>query len=229
MHRGKILRNRGWEEVLKRRRKPHHFRLIVPSKTSLCRFSVKGRRAGCISHCVQVIRRVDGKKEGMFRADRSFCRRNRVNRPFSFRLDEKQTIFKPPLQKNTNTLIYLWFILRTNGRFKFLIDTNCFKTDVYFIFLRINKNCFFLCTLLKRKCNHRLRWRTWRKHRDARIFPEARYDIDPTRFPDSAESARGERKIKKKEKLGAEQSLDFKTIQGFIRGLELFSLLTSVS
>lgn len=60
-------------------------------------------------------------------------------------------------------------------------------------------------------------------------FPEARYDIDPTRFPDSAESARGERKIKKKEKLGAEQSLDFKTIQGFIRGLELFSLLTSVS
>lgn len=88
----------------------------------------------------------------------------------------------------------------TNGRFKFLIDTNCFKTDVYFIFLRINKNCFFPCTLLKRKCNHRLRRRTWRKHRDARIFPEARYDIDPTRFPDSAESARGERKIKKKRK-----------------------------
>lgn len=88
----------------------------------------------------------------------------------------------------------------TNGRFKFLIDTNCFKTDVYFIFLRINKNCFFLRTLLKSKCNHRLRRRTWRKHRDARIFPEARYDIDPTRFPDSAESARGERKIKKKRK-----------------------------
>lgn len=122
-----------------------------------------------------------------------------------------------------------------NGRFKFLIDTNCFKTYTlwffidFIIFLRINKNCFFLRTLLKSKCNHRLRRRTWRKHRDARIFPEARYDIDPTRFPDSAESARGERKIKKKEKLGAEQSLDFKTIQGFIRGLELFSLLTSVS
>lgn len=166
----------------------------------------------------------------MFRADRSFCRRNRVNRPFSFRLDEKQTIFKRFLRfKRIRILWFTFGLFYVHGRFKFLIDTNCFKTDVYFIFLRINKNCFFLRTLLKRKCNHRLRRRTWRKHRDARIFPEARYDIDPTRFPDSAESARGERKIKKKEKLGAEQSLDFKTIQGFIRGLELFSLLTSVS
>lgn len=134
MHRGKILRNRGWEKVLKRRRKPHHFRLIVPSKASLCRFSVKGRRAGCISHCVQVIRRVDVKKGGMFRADRSFCRRNRVNRPFSSRLDEKQTIFKRFLRFKRIRILWfifgLLFILRTNGRFKFLIDTNCFKAKL---------------------------------------------------------------------------------------------------
>lgn len=75
--------------------------------------------------------------------------------------------------------------------------------------------------------------------RERRIFPEARYDIDPHEIPQTRQNPWGgerkENKIKKKRKkkktmeLGAEQSLDFKTIQGFIRGLELFSLLTLVT
>lgn len=62
-------------------------------------------------------------------------------------------------------------------------------------------------------------------------FPFEKLDMIsiPRDSTDSAESDGGGKENKKKTvELGAEQSLDFKTIQGFIRGLELFSLLTLV-